>query len=161
MRSVITRVLPVPAPATTSSGPSPCSTAARCAAFSGKPVSESAREIGVCDIMRNRNCSRLQRGEHEAKQRAADRRVGVPLDLCRLERAPDKHFQSAASFRRRKMPAQRIDFRAVLIRTDCRTVFWLNGHGILAGQPVGSVISETRKFHLLTASHPRCHSGRT
>ncbi len=47
MRSVITRVFPVPAPATTSRGPSPCSTAARCSGFSGN----ASANISICELI--------------------------------------------------------------------------------------------------------------
>src|SRR5947208_4617610 len=41
MRSVMTRVFPVPAPAITSSGPSPCVIARRCASLTFSPLSPS------------------------------------------------------------------------------------------------------------------------
>ncbi len=111
IRSTITRVLPVPAPATTSSGPSPCSTAARWPGFSpmfGLALGSEVRsEDSFDDRLEVMNAVSFRtiltdfcRGEYEAKILRALGALGSAQGTIPRER------RSTASARRNQ-PASR------------------------------------------------------
>ncbi len=85
MRVVITRVLPVPAPASTSSGPSVVSTASRCAGF--RPATMAAvsgagrRAAGAAVLVEDRAKERLLYQEFSVGKPAATQADVPPTTL--------------------------------------------------------------------------------
>src|ERR1700753_1252596 len=93
MRWVSTRVLPLPAPASTSTGPSGAVTASRCASFSGLSNGESSRGSGMggafyrrarlfAPALDNPFLGELQKSGDKAKQHRADHQAENSKGRC-------------------------------------------------------------------------------